>query len=243
VALVTGASSGLGQATAVALARAGADVGLLARDTAALDETAAGVRAAGRRAAVVACDLADGGSVRSAAATVMRELGGLHVLVCAAGTDAPGPVAELDPAGWERTLAVNLTAPFLLVREAWRSMAEAGGGTIVLVSSVAGRRGWAGAAAYCATKFALTGLAQALKAEGAESGIRTCVLYPGAMATAWGSFTPDVRRAADESTETAPAQALPPADVAELIAWIAAAPRELVLDEAIVTPLHEQGWP
>ena len=82
---------------------------------------------------------------------------------------------------------MNLTAPFLLSRAALRRMRAAGGGTIVNVSSVAGRRGWANASAYCAMKFGLTGLTQALAAEGAPHGVRVVSLYPGAMATHWGT--------------------------------------------------------
>jgi NAD(P)-dependent dehydrogenase (short-subunit alcohol dehydrogenase family) len=107
---------------------------------------------------------------------------------------------------------------------------------------VAGKRGWANAAAYCASKFALTGLTQALAAEGRAAGIRACVLYPGAMATSWGVWSPTEREEAQG--ERPPARtALPPQEVAALIVWLASAPAELVLNEAIVSPLEEQGWP
>ena len=120
-------------------------------------------------------------------------------------------------------------------------MVGRGGGTIVNVSSVAGRRGWANAAAYCAAKSGLTGLTQALAAEGKPHRIRACVLYPGAMDTSWGVWSPEDRR--DGATPTVPADALAPEQVARLIAWIAAAPPDVVLDEVTVTPLLERGWP
>jgi NAD(P)-dependent dehydrogenase (short-subunit alcohol dehydrogenase family) len=119
-------------------------------------------------------------------ARVVEAFGRVDVLVNAAGTDVPGPVAELAVGDWDRVLAVNLRAPFVLAKAAFPHMRAAGGGTIVNVSSVAGKRGWANAAAYCASKFGLTGLTQALAAEGRPHGIRACVLYPGAMATSWG---------------------------------------------------------
>ncbi len=239
-ALVTGASSGLGRATALALAAAGADVAVLARGADDLQRTAEQIRAAGVRAAAVPVDLADAAAVERAAAQVAAELGGVDVLVNAAGTDVPGPVTQLDVAGWDRVLNVNLRASFQLAKLVWNGMVERGGGTVVNVSSVAGRRGWAGATAYCAAKFGLTGLTQVLAAEGRPHGIRACVLYPGAMDTSWGVWAPEDRGSA---TPTVPADALPPEQVAELVVWIAAAPPGLVLNEVTVTPLLEQGWP
>ncbi len=240
-ALVTGGSSGLGRATAVALAAAGADVAVLARGADELQQTAEQVRAEGRRSSAVVVDLADAEQVDQAVEQVRAELGGVDVLVNAAGTDVPGPVAELDLAGWDRVLAVNLRASFVLSRAVWPDMRQRGGGTIVNVSSVAGRRGWANASAYCAAKFGLTGFTQALAAEGKPHGIRACVLYPGAMDTSWGVWSPQDR--AGDAEPTVPTDALPPEQVARLITWMAAAPAGLVLNEVTVTPLHEKGWP
>jgi NAD(P)-dependent dehydrogenase (short-subunit alcohol dehydrogenase family) len=168
----------------------------------------------------------------------VRELGELSVLVNAAGTDVPGSAEDLSLEEWERVLAVNLTAPFMLTRAAMPHMRERGGGLVVNISSVAGRRGWANASAYCATKFALTGLTQALAAEGRDDGIRVCVLYPGAMSTSWGTFEPTQR----DSGRAQPADArvsLDPAVVADLIAWMATAPGQPVLNEVTMTPLRE----
>jgi NAD(P)-dependent dehydrogenase (short-subunit alcohol dehydrogenase family) len=121
-------------------------------------------------------------------------------------------------------------------------MREAGRGTIVNVSSVAVKRGWANASAYCASKFALAGFTQALAAEGKAYGIRACVVFLGGMATGWGAWSAAERHALPR--ESVPAtQSLPPADLAALIVWIAAAPKELVVNEVIATPLEEQGWP
>ncbi len=241
IALVTGGSSGLGRATAVALAAAGADVAVLARGAEELEQTADQVRAHGRRATAVPLDLADAGDIERAVGQVRAELGGVGVLVNAAGTDVPGSVAELHVAGWDRVLAVNLRASFLLARAVWTDMLGSGGGTIVNISSVAGRRGWANASAYCASKFGLSGFTQALAAEGKEHGIRACVLYPGAMDTSWGIWSAQDR--GGNTRPTLPPDALPPEHVAQLIACIAAAPPDLVLNEVTVTPLTEQGWP
>lgn len=242
VALVTGATSGLGRATALAFAQAGADVALLARHEGDLEAVAAEAARAGVRAVPVPVDLAERVQVERAAERVRGELGGVDVLVNSAATDAPGGVEDITAADWDRVLAVNLRAPFLLCRAVLPSMRDAGRGTIVNVSSVAGKRGWANASAYCASKFALAGFTQALAAEGKAHGIRACVIFPGGMATAWGSWSRVERQALPR--EASPAErALPPEDIAGLIVWIAAAPKELVLNEVIATPLDEQGWP
>jgi NAD(P)-dependent dehydrogenase (short-subunit alcohol dehydrogenase family) len=241
VAFVTGASSGLGRATALALARAGASLALVARSGHDLAAVTDELRGEGHAGLAIACDLADAEGLANAVRRARGELGPVRVLVNAAATDAPGPVSELSVNAWDRVLAVNLRAVFLLSRLALPDMIEAGQGTIINVSSVAGKRGWANASAYCASKFALTGFTQALGAEVRPYGVRACLLYPGAMATHWGVWSPEERRA--ERRPGSPREALPPETVAAFIAWLATAPPELVLDEAIVTPLDEQGYP
>jgi NAD(P)-dependent dehydrogenase (short-subunit alcohol dehydrogenase family) len=242
VAVVTGASSGLGRATAIALAGAGAHIALVARSEPELEQVAAGLRSEDVRVLPLAVDLADALALIEAAERVISELGRVDLLVNSAATDVPGPVEHLSVEDWDRVLAVNLRAPFLLSKVVFSGMRKSGGGTIVNISSVAGRRGWANAAAYCASKFALTGFTQALNAEGKAHGIRACVIFPGAMATAWGTSSA-ARREPHEREPTAPTRALPPEDVAALIVWIASAPPELVINEVIATPLEEEGWP
>jgi NAD(P)-dependent dehydrogenase (short-subunit alcohol dehydrogenase family) len=247
VAIVTGASSGLGRATAMALADAGADVALLARNSPDLASAAGEIAGrTGRRVLALPLDLADEPALVTAVARAAADLGRIDILVNAAGTDAPGPAESLKTAAWDRVLAVNLRAPFVLAREAFPHLRAAGGGTIVNVSSVAGKRGWANASAYCASKFGLTGLTQSLAAEGKPHGIRACILYPGGMATGWGAWSAAERAAAPAApAEEArpPTRALPPSAVADLIVWIASAPPELILNEAVVSPLEEGGWP
>ena len=240
-AIVTGASSGLGRATALALARTGASLALVARSAANLADVVEELRGDGAHALSVACDLADADALAGAVRRVRDELGPVRVLVNAAATDVPGAVSELTVEAWDHVLAVNLRAVFLLCRLAVPDMIEAGQGTIINVSSVAGKRGWGNASAYCASKFALTGFTQALGAEVRPRGVRACVIYPGAMATHWGAWSGEERPGA--SPERSPREALPAETVAAFIAWIATAPPELVLDEAIVTPLDEHGYP
>jgi 3-oxoacyl-[acyl-carrier protein] reductase len=240
-ALVTGASSGLGRATAIALARAGADVALVARSREELQNTEEEVSKRGRRALVLPADLVKEAEATGAVGRAVEGLGRMDVLVNAAGTDAPGSVEELAVEGWDRTLAVNLRAPFLLSKAAFPRMREAGGGLIVNVSSVAGKKGWANASAYCASKFGLTGFTEALADEGREHGIRAIVLYPGAMATNWGAFSPEDRRQS-EPNEAPPTRVLAPERVADFITWFVASPPEFVLTEGIIVPI-EEGLP
>jgi NAD(P)-dependent dehydrogenase (short-subunit alcohol dehydrogenase family) len=240
-ALVTGASSGLGRATAIALARSGADVALVARSAEELESAKEEVSKTDRRALSLPTDLVKEEETSATVERTVEEFGRIDVLVNAAGTDAPGAVEELAVEGWDRTLAVNLRAPFLLSKAAFPHMREVGGGTIVNVSSVAGKKGWANASAYCASKFGLTGFTQALADEGKDHRIRAIVLYPGAMATNWGAFSPEERQEG-ESDEAPSTRVLPPERVADLIAWLAASPPEFVLTEGIVLPI-EEGLP
>jgi len=240
-ALVTGASSGLGRATAIALSLAGADVALVARSAEELEaarEEAA--RGAGRTLAL-SIDLAREDDAIRAVEQTVDAFGRIDALVNAAGTDVPGTVEELSVEGWDRTLSVNLRAPFLLSKAAFGRMREAGGGTIVNVSSVAGKKGWANAAAYCASKFGLTGFTEALADEGKEHGIRAIVVYPGAMATNWGAFSPEERQQS-EPNEAPATQVLAPERVADFIVWFLASPPEFVLTEGIIVPI-EEGLP
>lgn len=244
VAVVTGASSGLGRAVALRLARDGIRVALLARDAGDLSDVRREIERGGGTARTRPVDLTDAAAAHAAVEEVVAAWGRVDVLVNAAATDVPGTVEQLQVRDWDRVLAVNLRAPFVLSKAVFPHMRAAGGGTIVNVSSVAGLRGWGEAAAYCSSKFALTGFTQSLAAEGRPHGVRASVLYPGAMATSWGVWDPADRHAADPAAVEKPEdEALPADQVADLVAWIVAAPGNLVLGQATLTPLHEQGWP
>lgn len=241
--LVTGATSGLGRAVALRFADQGISVALVGRSAEALRQVTAEVQARNARAVPLHADLSDTAALSDLVDAAASQLGGIGVLVNAAGTDVPGRAEDLDLDEWNRVVAVNLTAPFVLARSVMPRMRAGGGGLIVNISSVAGRRGWANASAYCSTKFALSGLTQSLAAEGREDGIRVCVLYPGAMATHWGAFDPEQRPDPAGPDDADPADALDPATVADLIAWMSMTPGQPVLNEVTVTPLRERGWP
>ena len=184
VALVTGASSGLGRHFAGVLAQAGAALALAARRADSLAAVAAEIEAAGGRAMVVPLDVADAGSVPAAVATVTAQLGGLDILVNNAGTTVSRPLLELTEADWDGVVDVNLKGCFLVAQEAARAMVQQGrGGAIVNVASILGLRVAAQLAAYVASKTGLVGLSQAMALELARHRIRVNALCPGYIET------------------------------------------------------------
>jgi NAD(P)-dependent dehydrogenase (short-subunit alcohol dehydrogenase family) len=208
VALVTGASRGIGAATAVALAAAGAHVVLAARDRAALDRVADRIGETGGQAVPVPTDVSDEAAVERLFASVER-VGPLGALVCAAGVLTPAPFAGTTSALWHETLGVNLTGTFLCCRAAFTAMAAAGQGRILNIASLSGvyaTEKFPGLAAYNVSKYGVIGLTEAIAVEGKEHGISAVCLSPGAVDT-------EMLRRANPALRPG----LTPDDVAELI--------------------------
>lgn len=178
VAVVTGASSGLGRGLARAIAARGAKVALVARRAERLEELAAEIRAADGTALVVACDVGSASEIERAAATVLDAYGRLDVLVNAAGYARHGLFKDQDPADAEHMMRVNYFGVASWVRAALGPMRERGEGWIVNVSSFAGRLGQPDEATYAATKFAVTGLSESLAMELEPLGIHVLCVYP-----------------------------------------------------------------
>ncbi|MBM3457976.1 MAG: SDR family oxidoreductase [Armatimonadetes bacterium] len=179
VALVTGASRGIGRAVALALAERGCEVALVARTEAGLAETAALCREQGVRAEAVACDLLDPASVGAAVEAVTARLGRLDILVNNAGVLITGPTAEGDPDAWDRMLEVNLLAAMRFTRLALPHLIAGGKGAVILLSSLAGRYTGAGMSAYCASKHGMMGFAGCLFDEVRDHGVKVCAICPG----------------------------------------------------------------
>jgi NAD(P)-dependent dehydrogenase (short-subunit alcohol dehydrogenase family) len=185
LAVVTGASRGIGAATAAAVAAAGAHVVLAARDQRALDGVAARIKDAGGQATPVPADVSDQAAVERLFASV-RQAGQLSALVCAAGVLTPALFGDTTLAMWHETLEVNLTGAFLCCRAAFTAMAPAGGGRIVNIASLSGvyaTEKFPGLAAYNVSKYGVIGLTEAIAVEGKEHGISAICLSPGAVDT------------------------------------------------------------
>ena len=208
VAVVTGASRGIGAATAAAVATAGAHVVLAARNAEALDGLASRIRSAGGQATPVPTDVSDEADVGQLFAEVER-IGQLSALVCAAAVLTPARFAETTSAIWHDTLGVNLTGTFLCCRAALTAMARAGEGRIINIASLSGMYAtekFPGLAAYNVSKYGVIGLTEAIAVEGKEHGISAICLSPGAVDT-------EMLRRANPALRPG----LTPDDVAELI--------------------------
>jgi NAD(P)-dependent dehydrogenase (short-subunit alcohol dehydrogenase family) len=183
VALITGGGRGLGRAIALALAREGADVAVTARTGSELEAVAAEVRAAGRRAVALACDVTDRAQVEATVRAAADALGPVQILVNNAGIAVSAKVVDTDDALWARHLAVNLTGAFYASRAVLPAMLAARWGRIINVASSAARQGFPYVAAYVASKHGLLGLTRALALEVVSAGITVNAICPGYAAT------------------------------------------------------------
>jgi NAD(P)-dependent dehydrogenase (short-subunit alcohol dehydrogenase family) len=185
IAVVTGGSSGIGLGMATALARAGAQTVLVARDPGRLDEAATAIKAAGDQAEVstVSADLADRGDLERAAEAAAARYGEPDILVNCAGINLRPPLAELTEAAWDLTMAVNLTAPFLLGQRFGPAMAARGWGRIINVTSQQAGRAFSSSGGYGASKGGLASLTRSQSEAWAASGVCCNNVCPGFVPT------------------------------------------------------------
>jgi 3-oxoacyl-[acyl-carrier protein] reductase len=224
VVLVTGAGRGIGRALAHAFAGAGAKVGLLGKTKKNLVEVQKELKDSGAPTVVLAADVTDEGAVSRAVAALEQELGPVDVLVNNAGIFAAAPIEKMDAVVFDRILSVNLRGPFLMSRAVLPGMKARRRGHIVNISSTAGRRGFAGGGAYCASKFGLAGLTEAMRYEARASNVRVSCVFPSTVET-------DLVKKA--GLDFNPETAIQPEDIAKAVVSLVA-----MDDRAMVTALE-----
>ncbi|WP_410770440.1 3-ketoacyl-ACP reductase [Fontibacillus sp. BL9] len=183
-AIITGAGKGIGKALAVALAKEGVNLGLIARTAADLESLQQELgKEYGIKVHIAPADISEQPEAAAAVSKLIEELGSVDILINNAGIAQFGTLMDMDPADWERIIRVNLMGTYYVTRAALPHMLEKQSGDIINVASTAGERGFATGSAYCASKFALLGLTESLLQEVRKSNIRVVALTPSTVNT------------------------------------------------------------
>jgi len=240
VALVTGASSGIGDATARALASAGADVAIAARRHDRLDVLARELEKAGTKVLVLAADLLVEEENRRIVAETEAHFGRLDILVNNAGVMLLSPVDDSSPADWRRMFELNMLAPMVSSQAALDGMRARGGGHIVSIASTAGRVANPNASGYAASKFGIVAFSESLRREVYKDNIRVTVIEPGVVATELRDHIPhaDTKQALDNWA--ASMRQLQPEDVANAVLYCVTQPAHVNVNEILMRPTDQE---
>jgi NADP-dependent 3-hydroxy acid dehydrogenase YdfG len=241
VAAITGASSGIGEATARALASAGAAVALGARRVDRLSALASEISDAGGRAIALELDVTAEDSARSFVSEAGSQLGGLDILVNNAGVMLLGPVEGAPTDQWRTMVEVNVLGLLYCTQAALPVMREAGRGHIVNISSVAGRSANAGSAVYNLTKFGVGAFSEALRQEVSPAGIRTTVIEPGFVDTELQGHNehPAVLEGIEQMRKSLP-EVLQASDIASAILYAVTRPQRVDVNEVLIRPTGQR---
>ena len=220
IALVTGASQGIGRACALALASSGATVALAARNEAKLAEVQAEIEAAGGHAATFALDIASEESIKSASAAILQRFGKVEILVNNAGITRDDLMLRMKRADWDDVVNTNLTGAFLLTQSLLRAMMKNRWGRIINITSVVGRTGQAGQVNYASAKAGLIGLTRSLAREVASRGITVNAVAPGYIVTPMTEVLNEQQTTAMLATIPA-GRAGAPEEIAHAVAYLA----------------------
>ncbi|WP_027254854.1 SDR family oxidoreductase [Planktothrix agardhii] len=228
-ALITGASSGIGRATAMAFAKAGIDIALVSRQKDRLESVAKEARNLGVEAKAFPLDLAKVEQVHTQIDSIVAAFGPVNILVNNAGMGYTGNLIETSLADWQKVIDLNLTSVFQCIKGVLPGMRDQGSGTIINVVSIAGLQVFPNWGAYCVSKFGLMALSKTLNMEERANGIRVTALCPGSVNTPiWDSET--VKADFDRSAM------LTPEIVAESILYVALLPTSAVIEELTLMP-------
>jgi NADP-dependent 3-hydroxy acid dehydrogenase YdfG len=240
VALVTGASSGIGAATAVGLAEAGAAVAIGARRRDRLDALAGKLRDGGATVLQLDLDVTEEQQCRTAVARTREELGGLDVLVNNAGVMLLGTIVGADTEDWRRMLETNVLGVMYMTHAAIEGMLEQGSGDIVNMSSVAGRVARNGAGVYNASKWAVNAFSESLRQEVTQRGVRIGLVEPGAVTTELTDHITQPAAKAAALAVHAGVRALQAEDIARAVLYLVTQPPHVAVNEVLIRPADQQ---
>jgi len=238
VAIVTGGGTGIGEATAVALAREGARVAVVGRRAEPIEALAARVTAEGGTALAFPADVTDPDAVQGLVNEVREQWGRVDVLVNSAGVNVPRrDLASLSVADWDAVLRINLTGTFLVTHAVLPIMREQRCGTVVNVSSIAGYRAMAlTGPAYNAAKAGVNAFTESINLAERRHGIRACAVCPGEVAT------PILDKRPEPPSPEARATMLQPEDLAETVLFVATLPQRATVELLTINPTEQRDW-
>lgn len=239
VALVTGASSGIGEATALALAAEGALVALAARRVDRLEALTQRITDGGGEALALACDVADAKQVNAAVQAVQEKWGRLDMLVNNAGISVLGPVLGADTEEWRRIIGVNVLGLMYATHAALPLMKAQGGGHIINMSSLLGRIAQAGTGVYAATKWAVGAFSEALRQEAVSYKVRVTVIEPGLTTTEINDHITDEGTKAMLDSYTSSLRTLDASDIAAAVVYAVTQPPHVSINELLVRPSEQ----
>jgi NADP-dependent 3-hydroxy acid dehydrogenase YdfG len=236
-ALITGASSGIGEATALAMVAEGAAVALGARRKGRLDDLAGRITADGGTAVAIEADITDEAQSKQLVETANAELGGLDCLVNNAGVMLLGPLQGADPSEWRRMIEVNCLGLLYCTHYALPLMRDGGGGDVVNLSSVAGRVAALGSGVYNMTKWGVVGYSESLRQEGGHIGVRVTLIEPGFVDTELqGHNENPIVVEQIEKMRTSLDKVLEADDIARAIVYAVSQPTHVSINEVLVRP-------
>lgn len=225
VALITGASRGIGLAIAQTLARLGAALGICARDTKQLESAAGQLKATGSKVLAIPADVTRASDIAALVERTEKGLGPIEVLVNNAGIGCFGPIQQASEANWDSVLDTNLKAVFLLTKAVAPGMIERRSGHVINIASLAGKNAFAGGAVYCASKWGLLGLTYSAAEDLRAYGIRVAAICPGTVHTEFG---------AHEGKN--PEKMLQPGDVAHAVEMLVTQDPQSFISEVLLRP-------